>query len=364
MAVFLACFKGEDGCMKITVNMRSAADMVEGQGVLSAYREQVGLIQNDLKNSYEVFINRRHMKADITHYHTINPTYFMELPFVKQYGTTVGYVHFLPETVDESLHLIKPARKIFYSYMLRFYKSMDHLVVVNPYFIDRLEAYGVSRSKVTAIPNFVSEEKFYPVDDNQKKAFREKYNIPQDAFVVLCAGQLQRRKGFFDFIKVASQLPMHFVWAGDFAFGAISDGYTEIQKIVKHPPKNVTFTGLIPRKDMNELYNLCDVMFLPAYEELFPMTVLEAMNCRKPLVLRDVDLYKNILFDFYEKGTNNEEFCALLSRLKEDPDFYEQAAQNSWRGHIYYSREHVASMWDAFYRSIVNTPVRKRMKRK
>ena len=45
---------------------------------------------------------------------------------------------------------------------------------------------------------------------------------------------------------------------------------------------------------MNYLYNACDMMMLPSYEELFPMTVLEAMQCEIPILVRDLELYDEI----------------------------------------------------------------------
>lgn len=46
---------------------------------------------------------------------------------------------------------------------------------------------------------------------------------------------------------------------------------------------------------MRELYALADLFLLPSYNELFPMTILEAASCEAPIMLRDLDLYKVIL---------------------------------------------------------------------
>ena len=82
-----------------------------------------------------------------------------------------------------------------------------------------------------------------------------------------------------------------FVWAGGFSFGRISDGYEEIRKMMKHLPPNVRFLGIVDREKMNEIYNMADVMFLPSYEELFPMTILESMNCAVPVLVRNLPIY-------------------------------------------------------------------------
>lgn len=331
----------------ITINMLSKADSVQGQGVLSAHDEQVELVKNDLCDIVKVYENDKDI-AQITHYHTINFPFFLKMPFVRRKSKTVGYVHFLPETLEKSIHLPGFAKYVFYKYVIKFYDVMDHLVTVNPYFIERLASYGIDKKKIKYIPNFVSSEKFYKIQD--RTSLRDRFNIPKDKFVVLCVGQLQKRKGVMEFLEVAKSMPdCHFLWAGDFAFGKIAEGYDEIVKARKNPPSNVSFLGLVKREEMNDIYNLVDVMFLPSYEELFPMAILESMNCHVPILLRDLPIYENILFDYYSKSKTNEGFVEILQKMKQDKEFYQSCSDASKEGHIFYSREHVAAMWREFY---------------
>ncbi len=337
-----------------TINMLSSADKIKGQGVGSAYLEQLNLVQTGLGDQYCIDVNKVKC-ADIMHYHTIDFQYYLSLPFVKaKKSLTVGAVHFLPETVDGSIKLPRIATATFYRYIIDFYKKMDYLVTVNPNFIDKLEAYGIPRSKVTYIPNFVSKEKFYRMDKEAKVALRAKYQIPQDKFVVLCAGQLQIRKGVFEFIEIAKAMPeVEFIWAGGFSFGNITSGYKEVKALLENPPKNVRFLGIVERELMNELYNITDVLFLPSYSELFPMIILEAMNCNVPILLRDLDIYPNILFDYYLKGSSNQEFIEHIRELKDNPMVYERYVRKSCEGSEFYSREHILSMWQEFYDEIL-----------
>ena len=338
--------------------MMSSATSVKGQGVGSAYIEQVGLVSSELSDKFEVTENKR-IKADITHYHTINLGYYFTMKSRTSRGKSVGYVHMLPETVETSVNLPRFMKQIFYKYMISFYKRMDYLVTVNPYFIGRLAHYGVDKSRVTYIPNFVSSEVFHPVSPKEKQKLREKYGIDKDKFTVICAGQLQVRKGVFDFIEVAKRMPdVQFVWAGGFSFGKISDGYGEIKKICDNPPKNVKLLGIIDREYMNEVYNLGDVMFLPSFEELFPMTILESMCVNIPVFLRGLDIYPDILFDFYSKADDVDGFVKELDRLHNDKEYYAQQCEASKRGNQFYSREHVTKMWDEFY-SMVRDSIKK-----
>ena len=53
---------------------------------------------------------------------------------------------------------------------------------------------------------------------------------------------------------------------------------------MENPPKNVKFIGIVPRDEMNSIFNMSDALFMPSFSELFPMSILEAVNSHKPVV--------------------------------------------------------------------------------
>ena len=77
--------------MKLTINMLSKADSVEGQGVGSAYIEQVNLIKEELGEFFDVRINSK-KKADIVHVHSVNPSFYFR--FKRKSGNTLHVCHF------------------------------------------------------------------------------------------------------------------------------------------------------------------------------------------------------------------------------------------------------------------------------
>lgn len=335
---------------KIRINMLSNADQVAGQGVGSAYLEQVSLIKDELGDIFDVTINDS-KPADIIHCHTLLPEYLIKAK--RHQSINVAYVHFLPNTLDGSIRLPLSALKVFKKYVTYFYNTMDYLIVVNPIFIKDLIALGIDQDKIKYIPNYVSKETFYKEDQRIINATRQKYNINKNDFVVLSVGQVQTRKGVKDFIEVAKNLPdMTFVWAGGFSFGKITDGYDELKEIYQNPPKNVKFIGIVPRNEMNSIYNIADVLFMPSYNELFPMSILEAVHSQKPLLLRDLDLYKDILFNKYLSYNNNTDFIKSLKQLRSDKDLYDQYTQYSNEISEYYSKEHIKEIWKEFYLNI------------
>ena len=338
----------------LNINMLSKADSVKGHGVLSAHDEQVDLVRNELSEEFRIYENTK-KHCDINHYHTINLRYFLSLPFAKMHAVTVGYVHFLPETLENSIHLPFFIQNIFYKYVISFYKSMDYLVTVNPDFINKLSAYGIDESKIKYIPNFVSSDKFYKVENFNTDKIKNKYKIPLNKFTVISVGQLQKRKGVLEFIDLALKMPeVEFVWVGGFSFKNISEGYNVINKAMENPPKNVRFIGMVERSCMNELYNMADAMFQPSFEELFPMTILEAMSCELPMVLRSLDEYVPILDGYYLKGNSTYDFKNIIDQLKNDT-FYEKASEMSISGSNFYSKDSIKNIWKEYYINIFNS---------
>lgn len=332
----------------IRINMFSQADSVKGQGVGSAYQELINLLRKDLTDQFYVTINK-YGASDLTHYHTINPTYFMN-SFSPARGRKIGYVHFLPDTLEGSIKLPGVAKNVFYKYVIDFYKRMDQIVVVNPIFIDKLVKYGIDRDKVKYIPNFVSKKEFYEQNLVQKNAFRNKLGIPLDKFVVFGDGQVQERKGVDDFAKMAEANPdVQFIWAGGFSFGKITNGYDHYKKLVENPPKNLTFTGIIDREELVNYLNIANLFFLPSFDELFPMSVLEAFSCGTPVLLRDLELYDAIIDGYYLKGKDFEEMNSQLQKVLSDKDLLHKYHELANEASDQYSEERLAKIWNDFY---------------
>ena len=115
--------------------MLSSSETVPGQGVSGAYRELMRLLKRDAREAIDLTENKR-IKADITHYHTIDIPFYLSTFRKKRVGRRIGYVHFLPDTLQGSLRIPRIVQPIVAKYVTSFYNRMDHLVVVNPSFIE------------------------------------------------------------------------------------------------------------------------------------------------------------------------------------------------------------------------------------
>ncbi|KRN27766.1 glycosyltransferase [Lactobacillus selangorensis] len=333
----------------LKINMFSSADKVAGQGVGSAYVELMGLLKKYFPDQFKVTVNRFGERSDVSHYHTIDPQFYLST-FSDRRGRKIGYVHFLPETLEGSLKIPQPFRGWFYQYVIQFYKRMDELVVVNPSFIDKLVADGIPREKVTYIPNFVAKKEFHPEGKAVRQQMRKKLGLGASDFVVFGNGQVQERKGVADFIKLAVENPdIQFVWAGGFSFGRMTDGYSDFKRVIANPPANLKFTNIVPRKDLIHYYNMADLFLLPSYDELFPMSVLEAFSCGTPVLLRDLDLYRAIITGYYQPAADEAAMNDQIRRFRRNPAALANLRQRALAGAAHYSEPRLAKIWQQFY---------------
>ena len=332
--------------MKIRINMLSQAESVKGQGVGSAYQEQISLIR-ELDEYFEMEINSKSKDFDIYHIHSPNLRYKLKM---NKKHLNIVHVHFVPSKNDGSLKLPKLINHIFNKYVERLYRKADELVVVNPCFISELEKLKIPRENITYIPNYVDKTRFFPLPEDRINEIKEEYHLPKDKFIVLGCGQIQTRKGFDDFVETARRNPdMEFIWAGGFSFGRIMHGYKKYKKLLKNLPQNMHHLGIIDRNKMNDVFNMCDVLFMPSFIELFPMTILETCNVGKPFLVRDLELYRPILFSKYCSGNNVDEFSNELIKLKDDVTYYNQQVNNSKFISSFYNKETLLNTWKEYY---------------
>ncbi len=329
----------------LKLRVLSKATSVPGQGVGAAYLEQVGLIQQSKKIQV---LKKGQNSPDLYHVHTINFRYWLAMLSISK--PKVVYVHFIPSTLSTSIKLPRIFFGILKWYLKQFYRTASYLVVVNPTFIDPLVKMGIAKEKIKFIPNYVDEKNF--TTKSTVASLKKQYKFKR--FTVLGVGQVQLRKGILDFVEVAKKLPhIDFVWAGGFSFKTLTSGYEELKELMEHPPANVRFLGIIPRENMKELYKAADLFFLPSFDELMPMSVLEAAVCKNPILLRDLTLYEPVFFNQYLSAKDVNGFVKIIKKLSEDKSFYEASLAHATWLKAHYQKDAILKQWEDFYQEVV-----------
>ena len=134
---------------------------------------------------------------------------------------------------------------------------------------------------------------------DQTLATLEASSSPNSAFTIIAIGRLIEIKNPLTLVKAFAQsnLPagrLVFVGAGHLA-DAIK---TEAERL--GIADRVELTGLIPRNQVYQRVQAADLYVSTSYGEGLPIAVLEAMACRRPVVLSDIAPHREIA------GTNSD----------------------------------------------------------
>jgi len=160
----------------------------------------------------------------------------------------------------------------------------DGIIGPCPDLIDLLRYCFVDKEKIHIIPNGIDPEMF----DNTScdDAFLDRYALEKDNFV-LYIGRLYSLKGIQYLIKAFQNLKkrhrlLKLVIAGK------GDFEPHLRKIAKGT-EDIIFAGYVNSLTIKKsLYENCLTVVVPSVYETFPMVVLEAMVCSKPVIASNV----------------------------------------------------------------------------
>ena len=171
-------------------------------------------------------------------------------------------------------------------------KRTDFFISVADAMTEQATAAGIGYpEQFTTVYSAIEEDDFLlPIPDQHKKAFRQKYQIPQDAVVLITIARLFMLKGHDYIIESAKTLSKQYknaVWlfVGD---GNLSEYYkNQVQRLGLSD--RIKFTGLLSPKEIPLAIASSDILVHCSLREGLARTLPQAMLCAKPAVSFDVD---------------------------------------------------------------------------
>ncbi|PWR72740.1 glycosyltransferase family 4 protein [Methanospirillum lacunae] len=240
--------------------------------------------ESDLDLTWERF----RYNADISHYHTFGPIALLNRRLSG--GKRILTAHSTPRVNIGNLALTKAINKRY----PEIYRKFDHIVTISESCEQEVKEM-VPDVPVTRIPNGINRSYFHPSPE-KRISFREMYGISEDEQMILTVAQVSPRKGFYDFIELASRYPdIRFVWVGGFPYGIASKDYLKIKWLIQKRTNNVIFTGFV--RDIAEAYCAADIFFMPTFAETFGLAVLEAQACGLPVLARNIPEFHEVYGD-------------------------------------------------------------------
>lgn len=260
---------------------------VSRSGIGASARQQRKALE---KNGVEVTAYPR-SDYDVLDLNTVGPMSYLHLLRARRRGKpVVVHAHTTEEDFRDSFRGSNLAAPLVRRYVRWFYSHADAVVVPSEYTRETLRSYPVE-PPIHVVSNGVDLDRLEGHGDLRQE-YRERYGL--SGTVVFAVGHVFERKGLSTFCRLAREFPeMDFVW-----FGPIMDnllGSRETKRWIRDPPDNVEFTGYV--EDIRGGFGAGDVFLFPTKEENQGIAVLEAMACKKAVVVSDLPVFKEYLTD-------------------------------------------------------------------
>jgi glycosyltransferase involved in cell wall biosynthesis len=171
-------------------------------------------------------------------------------------------------------------------------KRTDFFISVADAMTNQTLAAGIGRPEqfVTAYSAIDEDDFLKPIGQEQKKEFRRKYGVQDNAVVLVTIARLFMLKGHEYIIESAKELSKRFdnaVWlfVGD---GNLAEHYKQQVHSLGLADK-IKFTGLLPPSQIPLAIQSSDILVHCSLREGLARTLPQAMLCGRPAVSFDVD---------------------------------------------------------------------------
>ena len=259
----------------------------------------------------------------------------------------VLHAHLTKEDFAESFRGSSQLAPALEPYLRWFYSQATLVLCPSEYTKGVLESYPVS-APIRTMSNGVDTESMEG-HERFREDTRERFEL--EGMVVYAVGEVFERKGLTTFCELAQATDYDFAWFGPYDEGPQAGKAT--RRWVNDPPENVTFTGFM--EDKRAAFGAGDVYLFPAKVENQGIAVLEAMACGKPVVLRDIEVFREFFADGEDclMCSTFDEFEDALERLADDPELRKRLGENARETAAAHSLERVGERLTETYRGLV-----------
>ena len=203
----------------------------------------------------------------------------------------VGYFRKILLTL-ETYHNYMSKKLIVNSYQSekKLFEKSDHILCLTNYTRQILQNdYQLIPAKITVIPNGLTDS--IPISD--KQTIRKKYHTP-DIPIILFVGRMDEIKGLAYALRafkiVLEKQLCHFIIAGS---GDFNVHLKECEDIWMH----VTWTGLINKDKLYDLYSIADIGIMPSFHEQCSYVAIEMMMHGLPIIGSTTTGLKEMIVD-------------------------------------------------------------------
>lgn len=220
----------------------------------------------------------------------INPD-VLHAHFLSHYGMYGALTGFRPFVVSAwgSDVLIDPKRSRLKRYVVKYVVRSADVVTVNAEFLMKSVAdLGASKERVRFVGHGVDPKKF--CREIKNKALKERLKIPVSSPVIISTRSLKPIYNIETLIKaiplvLESRTDTYFVIVGGGSLRQPLKAMVDQLKI----SENVKFVGTVPHLEVQDFLAMSDVYVSTSLSDTTPVSLLEAMACKLPVVVTNIE---------------------------------------------------------------------------
>jgi glycosyltransferase len=168
-----------------------------------------------------------------------------------------------------------------------YYMNADRVICLSEYMKEIMcRDYGLDATKISIIPNGLEDNGELKMENGElsdKGTLRRKWNIVPGEKVILFVGRVDEVKGVVYLVRAFREVlkknqGCHLIIAG-------SGDYDKCFQEANNICTKITFTGLLNKKDLNEIYQIADVGVVPSLFEPFGYVAVEMMMHELPVAV-------------------------------------------------------------------------------
>lgn len=252
---------------------------------------------------------------DICHINTVFPKSASFAKMAKKAGKKIVYhAHSTKEDFENSFILSNELAPLFKKRLIYCYKKGDLILTPTEYSKNILQSYEIGK-EIKVVSNGIDLD-FWKEKTEDRKNFYQRYGLDKNKKSIISVGLFIERKGILDFVDLAKRLPQYeFIWFGELNLALVPE---KIKKVVQTDLKNLHFAGYVDQELLREAYSGSDLYIFPTFEETEGIVLLEALSTKADIIIRDIEIYKNLIDgkEIY-KAKNLEEFYKKIKLFLE-----------------------------------------------
>ena len=219
-------------------------------------------------------------------------------------------------------------------------KKCDTIVALNERWATYFRAQGCGN--VTAILNPIEPPVFLPVEKDSERLH------------LVFLGTITSRKGIYDLLQalndnrdtLADKIVLH--------IGGIGESKQLLQTIKNlHLEDMVLYHGFVAGEEKIKLFNTGDIFVLPSYIEGLPISILEAMSYRMPIIASNVGGIPDVVTDgengYLITPGDTKKLGESIISLINSPELYASMSRKSEESAIAYYPAQIEKSLDKLY---------------